>query len=68
MTEDIAKKSFIFIIQLEVRSYSTARILTILMERSLEVDELHFYGGDMNHVGIHCPISRVCFYRPFLFI
>ena len=60
MTEDITKKSFVFIIQLEVRAYTTARILTILMERSIEVDELHFYGGDMNRgrLMIHCKMLR----------
>jgi ribulose kinase len=58
MTEDITKKSFVFIIQLEVLAYTTARIMTILMERSIEVDELHFYGGDTNcgRLMIHCQM------------
>ena len=58
MNEDITKKAFVFIIQLEVKTYTTARILTILMERSIEVDELHFYGGDMNRgrLMIHCQM------------
>jgi hypothetical protein len=58
MTEDITKKAFVFIIQLEVKTYTAARILTILMERSIEVDELHFYGGDMNRgrLMIYCQM------------
>ena len=60
MIENFTKKAFIFIIHLEVRAYTTARILTILMERSIEVDELHFYGGDENkgRLLIHCRMEH----------
>jgi ribulose kinase len=60
MAEEVTKKSFVFIIQLEVKAFTTARILNILMERSIEVDELHFYGGDMNRgrLMIHCRMLR----------
>jgi len=60
MIKNFAKKAFVFIIQLEVTAYTTARILTILMERNIEVDELHYYGGDMNRgrLMIHCQMEH----------
>jgi len=60
MIENSTKKSFVFIIQLEVTAYTTARILTILMERNIEVDELHYYGGEINRgrLMIHCQMEH----------
>jgi ribulose kinase len=60
MITDTSKKSFVFVIQIEVTAYTTARIMTLFMERGIEIDELHFYAGERNQgrLMIHCRMER----------
>jgi hypothetical protein len=60
MIQDISKKPFVFIFQLEARTAATARILTLLLERSIEVNEFYFYSKEMNQgrLMIHCQMER----------
>ena len=60
MITNIVKKSFVFVIQLEVTTYTTARIMTLFMERSIEIDEFHFYAVDKSHgrLMIYCQMER----------
>ncbi len=60
MIQDISKKAFVFIFQLETRTTATARILALLMERCIEVDEFYFHSREMNQgrLMIHCHIER----------
>ena len=60
MIQDISKKPFVFIFQLETRTTATARILALLLERSIEVDEFYFHNREMNQgrLMIHCNIER----------
>jgi len=45
---------------LEARTAATARILALLLERSIEVDEFYFYSREMNQgrLMIHCQMER----------
>lgn len=58
--QDISKKAFVFIFQLETRTTAAARILALLMECCIEVDEFYFYSREMNQerLMIHCQIER----------
>lgn len=47
MKEDLSKKTFVFVFQLEDWVSAIARIFSIFLERSIEVNEFHYHATEI---------------------
>jgi hypothetical protein len=58
--QDVTKKPVVFIFQLEITIFTTARILTMLLERNIEIEEFHFHAMNKSQgrLMIHCQLEK----------